>query len=139
MAAYPDLMITPMRRELTEHGFTELRSPEEVDALLAAETGTVLIAVNSICGCAAARMRPAVVQALRHERRPAVAATVFAGQDSAATERAREYFVPYPPSSPAIALLKAGELVFMLERKDIEGREADEIAVVLREAFEKHC
>lgn len=136
---YPELMVAPMRQELTTHGFTELRSADEVDALLADASGTVLIAVNSICGCAAGLMRPALIEALRGEHRPGTLATVFAGQDTAATDRAREYFAPYPPSSPSVALLDGGALVFMLERKDIEGRRPEEIVGELREAFERHC
>src|SRR5262245_22084066 len=111
-----------MRDELTRVGFEELRTTEEVDDALQSAQGTLLVAVNSVCGCASGRMRPAVHLALRNQSRPDRLLTVFAGQDADATARAREYFTGYAPSSPSVALLKDGELVFMLERKDIEGR-----------------
>jgi bacilliredoxin len=135
----PELMVKPMREELTRLGFEELRTPAEVDSLLYDPSDTILIAVNSVCGCAAGRMRPAVSVAMRHTPRPQRLATVFAGQDPDATARAREYFTGYPPSSPSVALLKDGELVFMLERKDIEGRTPDLIAHDLVAAFDRFC
>ncbi len=135
---YPELMIAPMRRELTDNGVRELRSAEEVDEALR-RAGTVVLAVNSMCGCAATRMRPALVQALRHEPRPDEAVTVFAGQDLDATARAREYLAPYPPSSPSVALLRDGELVFMLERRQIETRDPASIAADLTRAFHRFC
>jgi putative YphP/YqiW family bacilliredoxin len=135
----PELMVKPMREELTRIGFEELRTAEEVDGVLADSTGTILIAVNSVCGCAAGRMRPAMTAAVRHSPRPQKLASVFAGQDLDATARAREYFTGYPPSSPSVALLKDGELVFMLERKDIEGRLPDLIAHDLVLAFDRFC
>jgi putative YphP/YqiW family bacilliredoxin len=133
---YPEILLRPMREELTRAGVQELRSAEEVDSTLS-EPGTTLVVVNSVCGCAARNARPAVVMALQHEARPDRATTVFAGQDLEATARAREHFHGYPPSSPAIALLKDGEVVFMLERHQIEGRDADQIADDLADAFDR--
>ena len=127
-----------MRQELTRHGVAELRTADAVDATLGAP-GTTLVVVNSVCGCAARNARPAVAAALRHAVKPDQATTVFAGQDQAATQRAREYFVGYAPSSPSIALLKDGKLVFMLERWQIEGRSADAIAADLTGAFDRYC
>jgi len=136
---YPDLMIVPMREELTRLGVQELRAPEEVDRAIAHEPETTMVVVNSICGCAAGRMRPAVRMALQHSARPQKMFTVFAGQDVAATERARSYFTGYPPSSPSIALLRDGKLLHMLQRSDIEHRDAADIASELRKAFDKFC
>lgn len=136
---YPEELVQPMRGELTQIGFTELRTPTEVDARLR-EKGTTLVVVNSICGCAARMARPAVRMALQHSAaKPEHLATVFAGQDREATERARAYFTGYPPSSPSIALLRDGQIVFMLERWQIEGRPAQDIATDLVSAFEEHC
>lgn len=135
---YPEPLVAPMRQELTRHGVQELRTAEQVDAVLP-QAGTTLVVVNSVCGCAARNARPAVAMALGHGSTPDRATTVFAGQDQAATQRAREYFTGYPPSSPAIALLKDGQLVFMLERWQIEGRSAQEIARDLAGAFDEHC
>jgi len=136
---YDERFVTPMRQELTRLGVEELRTPDEVDARLKDAKGTTLVVVNSICGCAARMARPAVAMALQHERKPDHLTTVFAGQDGDATERARGYFTGYPPSSPQIALMKDGRIVFMLERWQIEGRPADAIAEDLVEAFEEHC
>lgn len=136
---YDPRLVEPMREELTRLGVDELRTAEEVDAVLGAETGTVMVVVNSVCGCAAANARPAVARALEHETVPDRSVTVFAGQDEEATACAREYFTGYRPSSPSVALLRDGELVFMLERHQIEGRDAGEIAEELRGAFERHC
>ena len=136
---YDERFVTPMRQELTRLGIEELRTPDEVDARLKDAKGTTLVVVNSICGCAARMARPAVAMALSHERKPDHLTTVFAGQDSEATERARSYFTGYAPSSPQIALMKDGKIVFMLERWQIEGRPADAIAEDLVEAFEEHC
>lgn len=136
---YPAEMVRPMREELTRLGFREMRSPAEVDGLLAETRGTALVVVNSICGCAAGRARPAVALSLGHHPRPETLATVFAGQDQEATARARSYFTGYPPSSPSIALLQDGKLVFMLERRQIEGRAAEEIAADLTTAFDRFC
>jgi putative YphP/YqiW family bacilliredoxin len=135
---YPELLIRPMRDELTRLGVQELKSAEEVDRALQAE-GTTLVVVNSVCGCAARNARPAVGLSLDHATRPDRVTTVFAGQDLDATARARGYFHGYPPSSPAMALLKDGELVFMLERHQIEGRNAEQIADDLVDAFERFC
>ena len=136
---YPEELVQPMRAELTQIGFEELRSVDEVDEKLR-EKGTTLVVVNSICGCAARMARPAVRMALEGApAKPEHLTTVFAGQDREATDRAREYFTGYPPSSPSIALLKDGELVFMLERWQIEGRPAPAIAQDLAAAFQEHC
>ena len=136
---YPEEFVAPMRHELTSIGFQELRTPAEVDALLTKPSGTVLVVVNSICGCAAGRARPAVAMALENKARPEVLATVFAGQDTDATAQARSYFTGYPPSSPSVALLRDGKLVFMLERKNIEGRDPYDIAEDLTKAFDRFC
>ena len=136
---YDERFVAPMREELTELGVREMRTPEEVDDVLRGATGTTLVVVNSICGCAARNARPGVARALQSAKRPDRLTTVFAGQDAEATARAREYFAPYPPSSPQIALLKDGEVAFMLERRQIEGRAAEEIAKDLIAAFDKHC
>jgi putative YphP/YqiW family bacilliredoxin len=135
---YPEMLIRPMREELTRLGVQELKSAEEVDRVLP-QPGTTLVVVNSVCGCAARNARPAVAMALSHEKRPERATTVFAGQDREATERARRYFQGYAPSSPSIALIKDGEVVYMLERHRIEGRDADEIATDLTEVFDRFC
>ena len=132
-------MVVPMRQELTRIGFEELRSPEQVDEKLKNAAGTTLVVVNSICGCAARNARPAVTMALKNASRPEHLTTVFAGQDIDATQRARSYFTGYAPSSPSIGLLKDGKIVFMLERWQIEGRPAQEIAKDLVGAFDKYC
>ncbi len=136
---YPEEMVQPMREELTSIGFREMRTPDEVDAVLKHAKGTVLVVVNSICGCAAGKARPAVALALSHRMRPDIVTTVFAGQDREATDRARSYFSGYGPSSPSIALLRDGKLVFMLERCDIEGRDPHSIAEDLGSAFDRFC
>jgi putative YphP/YqiW family bacilliredoxin len=136
---YDPELVRPMREELTRLGFAELRTPEEVDAALGGEPEPTLVVVNSVCGCAARNARPAAALAVRHNRRPARLVTVFAGQDAEATARARSYFTGYPPSSPQMALLKGGQVVFMLERKNIEGRAAPDIAADLTAAFDRHC
>ena len=135
---YPEHFIAPMRAELADIGVRELRSPSEVENVLESP-GTVMIVVNSICGCAAGKARPGIVMALEHERRPDLVATVFAGADIEATERARQAFLPYPPSSPSVALLRDGKLVYMLERRQIETRDARSIAEALKQAFDEHC
>jgi putative YphP/YqiW family bacilliredoxin len=135
---YPELMVLPMREELTRLGVEELRTAAQVEEALA-RPGTTMVVVNSICGCAAGRMRPAVRMALQHAVRPDQSVTVFAGQDRDATERAREYFQGYPPSSPSIGLLRDGKLVYMMQRSDIETREAEDIAADLTAAFDKFC
>ncbi len=136
---YDPRLVQPMREELTKVGFEELRTPEAVDAALTGSKGTVLVVVNSVCGCAAGRARPGVLKALGHAAKPEKLTTVFAGMDLEATDRARSYFAGYGPSSPSIALFHDGRLVHMMERRDIEGREADQIATVLQAAFDQHC
>ena len=137
---YDPRLVQPMREELTRIGFAELRTPGEVDAVLASESGPpTLVVVNSVCGCAARNARPAAALAIQHEKRPGRLVTVFAGQDGEATARARSYFTGYAPSSPQIALLKEGKVVFMLERRNIEGRAASDIAADLIGAFERFC
>jgi putative YphP/YqiW family bacilliredoxin len=136
---YPEEMVRPMREELTRIGFEEMRTPREVNALLAHTKGTALVVVNSICGCAAGKARPGVALALSHSVRPEILATVFAGQDREATAQARGYFTGYEPSSPSIALLRDGKVVFMLERRQIEGRMAEQIAADLTGAFDRFC
>jgi putative YphP/YqiW family bacilliredoxin len=136
---YSELMIRPMREELTRIGVEELRTPEQVDNLLNNNSGTVMIVVNSICGCAAGKARPGIAQALQHEVKPDKVATVFAGADIEATDKARGYFTGYQPSSPSIALLKDGQLVWMMERREIEGKGAAEVADELTRAFDQHC
>jgi putative YphP/YqiW family bacilliredoxin len=135
---YPEPFIAPMRAELTRLGFDELKTPEAVDEAVK-QAGTTMIVVNSVCGCAAGKARPGIALALRHGARPDALATVFAGADIEATERARTYFAQYPPSSPSIALMKDGQLVFMMERREIEGQSADAIAADLQAAFAQHC
>lgn len=136
---YDPKLVQPMREELTKLGVVELRTAEEVDRELAGTEETVLVVVNSVCGCAAGGARPGVKLALGHAKLPAKITTVFAGQDKEATERARSYFVGYPPSSPCMALLKGGEVVHMLHRRDIEGRSPDQIAKQLTAAFDQFC
>ena len=135
---YPEIMVIPMREELTRLGIEELRTADDVDRVLG-YPGTTMVIVNSICGCAAGRMRPAVRLALQHARIPNSIVSVFAGQDKEATARAREYFTGYPPSSPSIAILRDGKLLYMMERRQIERREAPEIAADLKAAFEQFC
>lgn len=136
---YDERFVTPMRQELTRLGVEEMRTAGEVDARLNDAPGTTLVVVNSVCGCAARNARPAVASALRHAVKPDHLTTVFAGQDVEATTKARSYFTGYPPSSPQIGLLKDGQVVFMLERWQIEGRSADEIAKDLVGAFDQFC
>ncbi len=135
---YPEYLIAPMRQELVELGARECRTAEDVDATVKS-SGVVMMVVNSVCGCAAAKARPGIGLALEHAAKPDVVATVFAGADVAATDRARQYFTGFPPSSPAVALLRDGKLLYMLERRDIESRSAEMIADQLTMAFDKHC
>ncbi len=135
---YDPNLVRPMREELTRIGVKELRTADDVDGVLAAAEGTTMVVVNSVCGCAAANARPAVAMALQHETVPDRSLTVFAGQDLEATARALEYFPGFRPSSPSIALFHDGELVFMLERHQIEGRPAEEIARDLTSAFDRY-
>jgi putative YphP/YqiW family bacilliredoxin len=134
-----DIMVQEMRNELTRVGFREMRTPQEVDAALKNEKKTLLLVVNSVCGCAAGKARPAVAKALSHQTRPEILTTVFAGQDREATEHARAYFPEYASSSPSIALMRDGKVVFMLERRDIEGRDPYSIASDLTRAFDRFC
>jgi len=136
---YPEILIVPMREELTRAGARELRTAEEVDAALADKNGTALLVVNSVCGCAAGKMRPGLRMALQNGARPDRVYTVFAGQDKEATERARELFGAYPPSSPSLALFRNGELVHFVPRSEIESRTAQDIAQRLASVFEQHC
>ena len=136
---YNPALVQPMREELTSLGIKELLSPEEVDLTLRDAKGTTMVVVNSVCGCAAGGLRPGVAESLRNEKVPSTITTVFAGQDKEATERARSYFQGYPPSSPSVAILKDGELVYMLQRRDIEGYSPVEIAQKLKEAYNEHC
>jgi len=136
---YDERFVAPMREELTRLGVSEMRTADDVDATLKDARGTTLVVVNSICGCAARNARPAVAAALKNGKRPDTLTTVFAGQDLEATSRARSYFTGYQPSSPQIALLRDGRVVYMLERKHIEGRSADAIASDLVAAFDEHC
>jgi len=135
---YPEPFIAPMRAELTRVGARELRTATDVDDAVR-EKGTVMIVVNSVCGCAAGKARPGIAIALQHARRPDVVATVFAGADIEATDRAREYLLPYPPSSPSVGILRDGKLIYMLERRQIEQRDAASIASMLKAAFDEHC
>jgi putative YphP/YqiW family bacilliredoxin len=136
---YPELMVFPMREELTRMGVQELKTENDVDREMQSQQGTTLVIVNSICGCAAGRMRPAVREALQNSSRPDRAFSVFAGQDREATERARSYFTGYPPSSPSLALFREGKLVHMMQRSDIEHRDAADIATELKRVFDQHC
>lgn len=137
---YPIALVTPMAQDLTNHGFDALSTPTEVEQVLENQEGTTLLVVNSVCGCAAAMARPgAKISLMQSEKRPDRLVTVFAGVDTEATAKAREYLAPYPPSSPSIALFKDGKLVHFLERRHIEGRSADVIAANLKMAYETYC
>jgi putative YphP/YqiW family bacilliredoxin len=136
---YPEEIVKPCREELTAAGIKELRTPDEVDAAIKDQTGTTLVVVNSVCGCAAGGARPGVRLALDHEKTPDNLASVFAGVDGDAVDRARSYITGYTPSSPAIALFKDGQLVFMMERHNIEGYHPEQIAAKLTAAFDAHC
>jgi len=133
------MLIAPMRGEMTAMGAKELKTAQAVDEAVKNTRGTLMLVVNSVCGCAAGKARPGLAQALRHERRPDVVATVFAGADIEATDRARGYFTGFPPSSPSIGILRDGKLVYMLERRDIESRSAEMIAAELTRAFDQVC
>jgi bacilliredoxin len=136
---YPEDFVAPMRKELTDLGIEELRTPEDVDRAVASTPGTLLLIVNSICGCAAGKARPGVALALRHGVKPDRVSTVFAGFDTEATDQARAYCAGYPPSSPSVALFRDGALVYMLQRSQIENRDAAAIAAELTRAFETFC
>lgn len=136
---YPPELVAPMKEDLTSVGFNELTTPDQVDEVLNKEEGTVLVMVNSVCGCAAANARPAVKMAVNSDKKPDQLTTVFAGVDREATEQARKHMLPYPPSSPSIALFRNGRLVHFIERHHIEGRPAELIAENLTTAFEEYC
>jgi putative YphP/YqiW family bacilliredoxin len=136
---YSEILIKPMREDLTRLGVEEMKTADAVDQTIHNSQGTLMVVVNSVCGCAAGKARPGVALALQNETKPDKVATVFAGADIEATERARSYFTGYGPSSPSIALLKDGKLVYMLERYQIEGRDAQQIATELTRAFQEHC
>lgn len=136
---YSEILIKPMREDLTRHGVEETRTAAEVEDAVNNTKGTLMVVVNSVCGCAAGKARPGVALALQNEVRPDRAVTVFAGADIEATQRAREFFAPFPPSSPQIALLRDGKLVYMLERQQIENRDAYAIADELTQAFNRFC
>jgi bacilliredoxin len=136
---YDEMLVKPMREELTRLGVQELRTAADVDRVLGAKSGTVMIVVNSVCGCAAGGARPGIALALKHATKPDTIATVFAGQDTEATARARSYFEGNAPSSPAIALFKEGKLVRLVQRFEIEGRDPRQIAAELTANFDKHC
>lgn len=136
---YPAEVVAPMKEDLTSVGFNELTTPEQVDEVLTQKEGTVLVVVNSVCGCAAGNARPGVKTAIKNDKKPTQLTTVFAGVDKDAVEQARKYMLPYPPSSPSIALFKDGRLVHFLERHHIEGRDANMIAENLKVAFDEYC
>lgn len=136
---YPAELVAPMSKDLTDHGFTALANASEVDDLMKNEQGSFILVVNSVCGCAAANARPGAKMSLQNEKHPEKAFTVFAGVDKEATEKVREYLLPYPPSSPAIAVFKEGKLVHFLERHHIEGRSAEIIAQNLKMAYDQYC
>jgi putative YphP/YqiW family bacilliredoxin len=136
---YPEFFVEPMRHELTRLGVDELRTAEDVDTAVKTTPGVLMMVVNSVCGCAAGKARPGIALALRHATKPDRVATVFAGADVEATDRARGYFTGYMPSSPSVALLRDAKVVFMLERRDIENRTAEQIADVLTSAFDREC
>jgi putative YphP/YqiW family bacilliredoxin len=139
MMPYPEMLIAPMRGEMTAMGARELKTAADVDDAVKNTRGTLMLVVNSVCGCAAGKARPGLAQALQHRTRPDAIATVFAGADIDATDRARAYFTGYAPSSPSIGILRDGKLVYMMERRDIETRTAESIAGELRTAFDKVC
>ena len=136
---YSEILIKPMREDLTRAGVEEARTPEQVEDAIRNTEGTLMVVVNSVCGCAAGKARPGVALALQSEARPDRSITVFAGADIEATAKAREHFAPYPPSSPSIGLFKNGQLVYMLERREIENKYAEEIAEELKSAFQRFC
>jgi putative YphP/YqiW family bacilliredoxin len=136
---YPEYLIAPMRGEMVDMGARELRTSAAVDEVVKNSKGVVMMVVNSVCGCAAGKARPGIAKALQNPNRPDVLATVFAGGDVEATDRARQYFTGYAPSSPSIGLLRDGKLLYMMERSEIESRSADMIAAELTQAFDKFC
>ena len=133
------MLVAPMRAELTNNGFTELKTPEDVDAHLSSSSGVSLVVVNSVCGCAAGSARPGIVKSLNNDKKPDNLFTVFAGQDTEAVAKAREYMLPFPPSSPSAALFKDGKLVHFIQRLEVEGHTAEQVAENLRNAYNQHC
>lgn len=136
---YSEILIKPMREDLSQLGIEETKTPDQVDSAVTNTDGVIMVIVNSVCGCAAGKARPGIAMALNHNPAPAKSITVFAGADIDATNRARSYFTGHAPSSPSIGLLKNGQLIYMMERRDIEGRNANEIASELTKAFDKFC
>jgi len=136
---YPEMLVAPMRAELTNNGFTEMKTAEEVENAMVGNNDTTLVVINSVCGCAAGSARPGIIKSLNGDKQPAKLLTVFAGQDLDAVSKAREFMLPFPPSSPAVALFKNGEVVHMVERHMIEGRTADMVADNLAAAYQQYC
>jgi putative YphP/YqiW family bacilliredoxin len=136
---YPEMLVSPMRAELTNVGFTELKTPEEVENTMPAAEGVSLVVVNSVCGCAAGAARPGIIRSLANDKTPDNLFTVFAGQDLDAVAKAREFMLPYPPSSPSVALFKNGKLVHFIERMNIEGHSAEQVADQLKKAYNQFC
>lgn len=136
---YPEMLVSPMRAELTNVGFTELKTSEEVENTMSNNKGISLVVVNSVCGCAAGAARPGIIRSLANDKKPDNLYTVFAGQDVEAVAKAREFMLPYPPSSPSVALFKDGQLVHFVERMNIEGHTAEQVADQLRKAYDQFC
>ena len=136
---YPEMLVAPMRAELSNVGFKELKTAEDVDNTFANQTGLSLVVVNSVCGCAAGAARPGIIRSLTNDKTPTQLYTVFAGQDLEAVAKAREYMLPYPPSSPSVALFKDGQLVHFVERMNIEGHTAEQVADQLKKAYDTYC
>jgi putative YphP/YqiW family bacilliredoxin len=136
---YPEMLVSPMRAELTNVGFTELKTPEEVENTLPKTEGVSVVVVNSVCGCAAGAARPGIIRSLTNDKKPDHLYTVFAGQDLEAVAKAREYMMPYPPSSPSVALFKNGKLVHFIERMNIEGHSAEQVSEQLKKAYDQYC
>lgn len=136
---YPEMLVSPMRAELTNVGFKEMKTPEEVESQLNSDKGVSLLVVNSVCGCAAGAARPGIIRSLTNDKTPDNLYTVFAGQDLDAVSKAREFMLPYPPSSPSVALFKDGKLVHFIERLSIEGHSAEQVAEQLKKAYNEHC
>jgi putative YphP/YqiW family bacilliredoxin len=136
---YPEMLVSPMRAELTNVGFTELKTPEEVESTLPKAEGVSVVVVNSVCGCAAGAARPGIIRSLTNDKKPDHLFTVFAGQDLEAVAKAREYMMPYPPSSPSVALFKNGKLVHFIERMNIEGHSAEQVSEQLKKAYDQYC
>lgn len=136
---YPEMLVSPMRAELTNVGFQELKTPEDVENNMSKQTGVSLVVVNSVCGCAAGAARPGIIRSLANDKKPDNLYTVFAGQDLDAVSKAREFMLPFPPSSPSVALFKDGKLVHFVERMNIEGHSAEQVADQLRKAYDQYC